>query len=224
SYQATPTRAALLIQFEADFADIFEVRGTHRAARGRDLGAAVQDGGVVLGYEGLDRVVRRTHLRFDPAPTELRQHEAVFEISLPPQGEAAIDVVVSCESPEAVPHPLGFEEARARLAKSLTRLRAHACSLHGSHERFNDWVARARADLDMMTTRTDRGLYPYAGVPWFSTPFGRDGIITALECLAFEPELARGVLGFLAATQATESAPEQDAQPGKILHEARGGE
>ncbi len=117
-----------------------------------------------------------------------------------------------------------FSAARDRAVGSLSDWRNRFVRLATSNPQFDDWWNRSLDDVTLLMTETPEGLYPYAGVPWFSAPFGRDGIITALECLWSGPFLASGVLSYLAATQATSEDPAHDAEPGKILHEARQGE
>jgi glycogen debranching enzyme len=99
-----------------------------------------------------------------------------------------------------------------------------AASIETSNNIFNEVVCQSMADLNMLMTDTAQGRYPYAGIPWYSTTFGRDGIITALQMLWIDPRVARGVLKRLAFYQAKTTDPLADAEPGKILHEMRGGE
>src|SRR5262245_14732953 len=224
NYALKPLETTLSLHFEADFVDIFEVSGMKRKARGQDLVPEVTDDRAVLGYRGLDGVVRRTLLQVEPRPSSLTSSRARLDLSLQPQQEATFYVTIPCERTPAAPRLLHFDEARAEAQADLERYGAWSCHVGSSNGLVNAWINRAASDLHMLTTELPTGPYPYAGVPWFNTPFGRDGIITALECLWLRPALARGVLAYLAATQATDLIPEQDAEPGKILHETRSGE
>ena len=226
----------LSIEFDADFADIFEVRGTRRAKRGQRFQTQVTADTLVLSYEGLDGHLRRTRIKFDPAPLELGGFGAKYQMKLGPRDEATYQCSIICE-PDAreeiaihtedkppIERPQRYEEAAVRASMAFDAALAEEPDIFTSNEQFNDWLKRSLVDLHMMRTNTPYGPYPYAGVPWFSTVFGRDGIITALEHLWFNPNVARGVLTYLATTQADHENAEQDAQPGKIIHERRGGE
>src|SRR5690606_39086770 len=109
-------------------------------------------------------------------------------------------------------------------ADSMSRRLRQGTSVSSSARLFNEWLDQSRSDLALLTTPLETGLYPYAGIPWFATQFGRDAIITSLQALWINPQLAAGVLNFLASTQAREESAFRDAQPGKIMHETRRGE
>jgi glycogen debranching enzyme len=224
SFGAQPIRLPLALSFEADFRDLFEIRGQKREYRGTLLAPALEDRSVRLSYRGLDRVERHTSLTFDLVPQSLTVNEANFEIALEPGQEKSFAVSIECEQRPASSTALRFEQARDAVAASLLEERRKDTTVFTANERFNDWLARSASDVHLMCTDLDGAPYPYAGIPWFSTPFGRDGIITALEFLWVNPELARGVLLYLARTQATVEDADRDAEPGKILHEARDGE
>ncbi|WP_425450204.1 glycogen debranching N-terminal domain-containing protein [Virgifigura deserti] len=222
NYDAKPVDLLLQVLFDADFADIFEVRGQRRRQKGTRLRTEIDGDSAVLAYRGLDGIIRSTRLTFEPMPSHLSPTSAAFRISLAPGETTTCFVTTSCTADVAKKQNFSFYRRQARRARRARRsMSAH---IYSSNELFNEWTNQSAADLYMLISDTEQGPYPFAGTPWFSCPFGRDGIITALQYLWLDPSIARGVLAFLAATQATEVNPDQDAEPGKILHETRRGE
>jgi glycogen debranching enzyme len=228
NYGLTPVDAAIGLEVDADFADIFEVRGIERKKRGKRLETGVKKGSIILAYEGLDGVRRRTWVEYSTPPslrpTQFSRNSVRFDGVLQPKEETNLFFTISCELDGVSTPRTSYEDAFSEASGASKAAKSEDWKIETSNEWFNDWVNRSKADLAMMMTDTPHGPYPYAGVPWFSTVFGRDGIITALQLLWLNPSIAKGVLGYLAATQAKNVSPEHDAEPGKILHEARRGE
>jgi glycogen debranching enzyme len=215
----------LSFEFAADYSDIFEVRGFHRERRGEYLPPQVDGRQLLLGYRGLDQTVRRTRIVCDPEPQTLTAERISFRLSLPPQGESHSYVTIACERDDRpTPELLDYFTAFRKTEQSSHERVCSRCKITTSNPLFNSWLDRSSADLDMLNTRLPEGSYPFAGLPWYATTFGRDGILTAWECLWLDPGMAKGVLAFLAANQASEYDASRDAEPGKILHEARNGE
>jgi len=223
NYSQEHSTVLLSLQFAADFRDMFEVRGSTRPKRGVTHAAETGGNSVLLRYEGLDRLVRSSVLSFSQAPDQLMENRADFYIAVTKRSRRTLYVEVGAALEDA-PGRERFRAATARARFSMRAKRRHGGTVHSSGRVFNDWVQRARADVALLTTELATGPYPYAGIPWFSTAFGRDGVISALQMLWLNPGLARGVLAFLAQHQATETSPFSDAQPGKIMHETRKGE
>jgi glycogen debranching enzyme len=217
------TDVPLQFTFAADFADIFEVQGHERSARGTLLDASVTGRRVELRYLGRDDIGRTTTIEFSHVPKSITAGTAEFHVRLPRAQSTELFVAVGAAAQDA-PTAEQFDAAARGLSASMQRRLQEGASIRTSGRLFDQWIEKSRSDLALLTTLLPTGPYPYAGIPWFATQFGRDAIITALQTLWLNPQLAAGVLGFLASTQAQEESAFRDSQPGKIMHETRRGE
>ncbi|HZO22242.1 MAG TPA: glycogen debranching N-terminal domain-containing protein, partial [Steroidobacteraceae bacterium] len=209
--------------FDADFADIFEIQGTVRQRSGARQPPEIDGRTVRLGYRGLDERERVTYLAFSRVPQVLETHEARFMFELHNREPVELFVEISTAAQPA-PAAERFAAAAEGAAAKMSQRVAAAATLRTSGRLFDEWINKSRSDLALLTTDLATGPYPYAGIPWFATQFGRDAIITALQTLWTQPRLAAGVLRFLASTQARETSAFRDSEPGKIMHESRRGE
>ena len=211
------------LYFNADFKDIFEVRGAKRKKRGKQT-VSVKDKGIEFVYKGLDNIIRKTKIEFSKKPAAATQFGVSFNIALEPKEKSEIFLTVSCETKDSNYADPAYDSALKNANEFLNGIRQTECSISTSNEQFNNWINRSIADIHTMITDTPYGFYPYAGIPWFSTVFGREGIISAFECPWVNPAIAKVVLSYLADTQAKDFSDEYDAEPGKIVHEIRRGE
>jgi len=216
NYSREHSTIAVSLHFAADFRDMFEVRGSTRPKRGTAHVARTDKTSVQLGYDGLDGLPRLSTISFSQPPDQLSDSRADFMIAVTKRSQKVLYVEVGPEIAET-PDRDRFRAAAARARFGMRAKRRHGATIRSSGRVFNDWVERARADVALLTTELSTGPYPYAGIPWFSTAFGRDGVISSLQMLWLNPGLARGVLAFLAEHQATETSPFSDSQPGKIM-------
>src|SRR4030095_14710231 len=225
SYARERHEIALTWDFGSDFADVFEVRGHRRPVRGVSQPPSVRGAEVSLSYRGRDEIVRTTRLEFDPVPARLEPASARYLVRLEPKARVEIAVSVSAITGGSLSRPpWGCAQPHARRSAVVDGLRRDTTRIASDHEGFHRWVDRARDDLHLLVTSSPDGPVPYAGIPWYVAPFGRDSLIAAMQMLPFEPEIARGTLRFLARHQARVEDELTDQEPVKTLHELRLGE
>ena len=211
-------RCIFTFNFDADFRDLFEIRGMKRAVRGTTT-TELHAERLTFHYHGLDGIERITDICLDPKPDRLSESQGAFSLDLKAGEQRAIVLTVRCAT--AGSQTMNFSQPYRAARRAAQKASELGGTVRSSNALANRMLHRAGADLSMLITETQDGPYPYAGTPWFSTPFGRDGLITALQMLWIDPSIAQGVLRYLARTQATRLDPKADAEPGKILHETR---
>ncbi len=214
------------LAFDADFADIFEVRGAKRPRRGTRLPAAIEPDRVRLPYQALDGVVHTTEVCFAPAPARLDANSARFHLHLDAGGTQQLELRVI---------PLRSGRARAPITHSFSQ---RADQLLDEARRFRNESTRVRCDNAVVQHMLEQSAYDLwsmgitindsrviaAGIPWYCCPFGRDSLIASYSALLLNPDLARGCLRVLADFQGKQLNDVTEEEPGKIFHELRMGE
>ena len=214
SYNSFPLTLTVALHVGADFADIFDVRGFVTESVGpRAVQVEYGTSEATFRYHGRDGIERSTRVRFDPPPTRLGDGLAEYRIEL--SGRAAQRIAVEIDVGAGTPAPP---------RKNGRPLLGREAIVRTSNTQFDTILGQAQADLQMLASGDDDGLFVAAGIPWYAALFGRDSIITALEHLWLAPALAKHTLVLLARYQGRHDDPSRDEEPGKILHETRRGE
>jgi glycogen debranching enzyme len=195
------------ILFDSDYLDILDVRSSIVRTHGEHRPPRLNGDSVMLDYLGEDGISRRTTLEFDPAPTQLEERRADYHLSLDSLESANIVVDVLPDlNGEARPRTTSFSQALTELEHSVHTWEGSCSDMRTDERMLTTLIRRAELDLSMLTERYETGPFPTAGIPFYAVPFGRDSIITAIEALGLNPELAPGTLRYLASVQGTETS------------------
>ncbi|HEX6802875.1 MAG TPA: glycogen debranching N-terminal domain-containing protein [Terriglobales bacterium] len=227
NFNRTEVKLSVELWFDADFADVFEVRGIPREKHGQFYRPLLRGNSIVFSYRGLDNLLRQTIIAMSPAPSHMGEKNGRWELELAPSKEAEIEIAV---------HPIAGEpDSRNRSTPNFShwlrerrdryeQWRSNVSHFSASHGAFDEVLRTAVSDFHALQITEDKQGVLAAGVPWFATLFGRDSLISAYQALILDPQLAADTLRVLARRQGTEYNDWRDEEPGKILHEFREGE
>ncbi len=214
------------LRLDADFRDMFDVRGYKDQYRGTVRPLEVGDRGMTYTYDGRDGVIRRTEVVVNRAPASQQDGALTWHFHLESKETVTlvIDVIPVIGENESTLNYL-YDDALQALQASYRRWHDNTSRIRTDNA-FLDrgLLRRSQMDLRILLEEYDTGLFPMAGIPWFSAPFGRDALIASMQTLMINPEIARGTLRYLAQQQGRRVDTSREEEPGRILHELRYGE
>lgn len=232
NYHRTPLKVTLSIKFDADYADMFEVRGQKRAHRGKRMATKLSKDRnyVVLSYKGLDDKLMSTKIgmrSFSAKEKELGAREGKFTFEMAPHQTAWVETTTEAIFDNEEPlrtFDSGFATEMDKAEQAYKTWLQSVASIKTNDPDTNKIIERSYRDLYMLRLPTTHGMAVAAGIPWYAVPFGRDQIITAWKMLPLMPDMAKEVLSLLSYHMGTTSDTAREEEPGRIMHELRAGE
>ncbi|WP_051250466.1 amylo-alpha-1,6-glucosidase [Paenibacillus harenae] len=218
----------LTILFDADFQDMFIVRGYQDGKVGKKTGAKQNDTGFEIGYDGEDGIARKLLVEWDEKPARVEITgigvEVTFNVTLEARDTKSVAFYMMPIIGNRVPVRYPLEFAVEALRASYADWEKGSTKVESDLPMFNSFYDRGLQDIRVLLTDLGYGRFPVAGLPWYAVPFGRDSIIAALQMMSIHPEIAKGTILTMAHFQGEKVDPWRDEQPGKIMHELRSGE
>jgi glycogen debranching enzyme len=231
NFSLEPMNFEVSFSFASSFDDIFTVRGLLRGRSGTRKTPKWEKSRLIFTYLGEDRLNRNVCVHFFPKPNVCEENVARYKLSLGPQEakECVVTVALTETSGSSPDCPeLDFEpdfgQIEKRVAQDQQRWLTQEAKVESDSLSLNRTLNRSLLDLKMLESTHENHVFFAAGVPWFATLFGRDSLVTAIQTLAYNPDIAEQTLKLLARYQGRELNEWRDEAPGKILHELRVGE
>jgi glycogen debranching enzyme len=228
NFNPNPESFDITLRFDADFRDMFIVRGFQDGEVGRKAGIHRNADGFEIGYDGKDNLHRKLIVEWESEPANVRVSDQGVEVTYHLDLEAGQAQTIDCyimpvigdEKPERYPRDIAVQELRS----SYDAWEKDSTGINSNLPLYNRLYDRGMQDIRVLLTDLGYGRFPVAGLPWYAVPFGRDSLITAMQLLPIHPEIAKGTILTMARFQGEKADGWRDEQPGKIMHELRSGE
>lgn len=225
NYSPQPNAFDFNLSVDADFKDMFIVRGFQNGNVGTITSRTIEEDGYIIAYEGSDDIARRTVFKWDaPCHDVSESGMFTFKFNLDHGDTQSVTLAICPEIEDEKLDILKPNEAKQALIDQHQHWIRSATQVETDHPQLQRLVDQGLGDMKLLLTDIGFGEFPVAGLPWFGVPFGRDSLIAALQMLPMKPDVAKGTLLTMAAYQGKEKNPWRDEQPGKIMHELRFGE
>jgi glycogen debranching enzyme len=214
------------VVFDADFVDVFQVRGVARKVHGQYYKPIADESSLTFSYRGLDGVLRQTYVNVSPKPASIHERTAHWDLHLEPSRRVSLEVRIRpiVEDESAKPHELDFQQSLQARRQAFAWWESESTHFESSNDVFDEALRTCIGDFHALRIPEGEEHIIAAGIPWFATIFGRDSIIAAYQTLSLNPRLAKDTLRVLARLQGTKMDDWRDEEPGKIVHEYREGE